>query len=430
MYRRLVLFGMSVVAVALIALVIPLGLSARDLVRSEELSHAADHARVVANAWERAWQKASAGKSDDADIKLRNIPVPAGDGVVTLLPPGQSPIGGPLDPRAQQVIDAAEKGQSANEDVGDLAFASAPVILDDKTGVVLVTMNEDELREGLVPRLGALALVSLALLAFAGVAAWLLARRTAQPISELADTADAMADGDLEKRAEGSSIKEVDDVSIALNRLAGRVQELLADERATAAELAHQLRTPLTVLSVDIDGVTDPEVRARLEEDVLALQRQTDEIITTARRAQREGLRPECDAAEVVAERAAFWNVLAEDQQRAATVSVAQGPLRVRLTADDLTTLLDILLQNVFIHSPEGTPYEVSLGRSADDGATLVVRDYGVGFASTAPGERSTGTTGLGLSIAERLAEASGGSLAHHDDHGAVVVVQLGAPRH
>lgn len=429
MYRRLVLFGMSVVAVALIALVIPLGLSARDLVRSEELGHAADHARVVANAWEKAWQKASAGKSDDAEITLRNIPVPAGDGEVTLLPPDQKPIGGPVDPRAQRVIDAAENGQSANEDFGDLAFASAPVILDDETGVVLVTMDAEELREGLLPRLGALALVSLALLAFAAVAAWLLARRTAQPISDLASTADAMADGDLSIRADSSSIKEIDDVSIALNRLAGRVQELLADERANAAELAHQLRTPLTVLSVDIDGVTDPEVRSRLEEDVLALERQTDEIITTARRAQREGLRPECDAAKVVAQRASFWNVLAEDQRRAATVSVAAGPIPVRLTDDDLATLLDILLQNVFIHSPEGTPYEVSLGAASGGGATLVVRDYGEGFAVSTPSERSAGSTGLGLSIAERLATASGGSLTHHDDHGAVVVVELGAPR-
>ena len=429
MYRRLVLFGMSVVAVALIALVIPLGLAARDLVRAEELSHAADHARVVANAWEKAWQKASAGKPDDAQIRLREIPVPDGDGDVTLLPPDQPSIGAPVDPRAQRVVDAAENGQSANEDFGDYAFASAPVILDDETGVVLVSIDAESLREGLLPRLGALAAVSLGLLAFAGVAAWLLARRTAQPISDLADTADAMADGDLAARAAGSSIKEVHDVSIALNRLAGRVQELLADERANAAELAHQLRTPLTVLSVDIDGVTDPEVRARLEEDVLALQRQTDEIITTARRSQREGLRPECDAAAVVAERSSFWRVLAEDQDRAATVSVGPGPIPVRLTDEDLTTLLDILLQNVFIHSPEGTPYEVSLGVGTEGGATLVVRDYGDGFATSSPTERNPGSTGLGLSIAERLAIASGGSLSHHNDHGAVVVVRLGAPQ-
>lgn len=422
MYRRLVLFGLSVVGVALLALVIPLAMAARDIVRTEEIGEGADRARIVADAWQQS-AKGSEKKTPTG------VSIAPGDGVVTLVPPEGQPTGGPIDARAQAVIDSAKDGESASLDVGDAAFMSAPVILDDDTGAVLVTMNSDNLRQGLAPRLAALAAVSLALLAFAAVAAWILARRTAAPISRLAEAADAMADGDLSTRAAPSDIKEIHDVSTALNRLATRVQELLADERANAAELAHQLRTPLTVLSVDIDGVADGEVRARLQEDVLALQRQTDEIITTARRSTREGLRARCDAAEVVGERAGFWNVLAEDQHRAATVSVAAGPLWVRLTDDDLTTLVDILLQNVFIHSPEGTAYEVSLGSGAVGGAVLVVRDYGSGFPAIERPTPTPGSTGLGLSIAERLAVAAGGSLRWHNDHGAVVVVTLGPPQ-
>ncbi|MFN8124936.1 MAG: HAMP domain-containing sensor histidine kinase [Candidatus Nanopelagicales bacterium] len=419
MYRRLVLFGLAVVAVSLMALVIPLGLAARDIVRTEEIGEAADHARLTADAWQNDWQKR--GKD-----RISSVKVPAGEGAVTLIPPSGDPIGHPVDPRADPVIESARDGESARLDVGDQVFVSAPVPFDDATGVVLVTIDSDNLREGLAPRLFALAGVSVALLTFAAAAAWLLARRTAAPISHLAATADQMADGDLTARAAPSTIKEVHDVSIALNRLAQRVQELLADERANAAELAHQLRTPLTVLSVDIDGVSDAEVRSRLQEDVLALQRQTDEIITNARRSAREGLRPRCDAASVVAERARFWQVLAEDQHRAATVSVPTDEIWVRLTADDLATLVDILLQNVFIHTDEGTAYEVSLGSSRDD-AVLVVRDYGSGFtADGMPAGSTEGTTGLGLSIAARLAEASGGSLEHHNDHGAVLVVTLG----
>ena len=428
MYRRLVTFSLSVVFVALVALVIPLGLAVRDLVRAEEISHAADHARATANSWEKAWQKARAASPNDDRVATPDVRIPPGEGEVTLLPPGRQPIGAPVDPRSARAVEAAKKGQSANDDVGDMAFSTAPVILDDKTGVVLVTLDAAELREGLAGRLLVLAAVSVALLGFSAIAAWLLARRTARPISELAATADTMADGDLSARAEGSDIKEVQDVSTALNRLAARVEELLDDERATAAELAHQLRTPLTVLSVDIDGVADPEVRGRLEEDVLALQRQTDEIITAARRSQREGLRAGCDASKVVAERTAFWGVLAEDQGRPAAITVAPGPLWVRLTEDDLATLLDILLQNVFLHSPEGTAYEVSLGEGRPAGAVLMVRDYGDGFRDGNT-EQRTGTTGLGLSIAERLAVASGGGLECTNDHGAVVVVTLGPPR-
>ena len=421
MYRRLVLFGLAVVAVSLMALVIPLGLAARDIIRAEEIGEGADHARLTADAWQQEWQKT--GKD-----RISSVAVPGGEGSVTLIPPGGDPLGHPVDGRAEPVITSARTGESARLDVGDSVFVSAPVPLDDATGVVLVTMDSENLREGLAPRLLALAAVSAALLGFAAAAAWLLARHTARPIRDLAATADQMADGDLTARAAPSSINEVQDVSVALNRLAQRVQELLADERANAAELAHQLRTPLTVLSVDIDGVTDPEVRARLTEDVLALQRQTDEIISTARRSVREGLRARCDAAAVVGDRARFWQVLAEDQHRAATVSAPADPLWVRLTEEDLTTLVDILLQNVFIHTDEGTAYEVSLGPDrAGGGAVLVVRDYGTGFtADDMPAGGTEGTTGLGLSIAERLADASGGSLRHHNDHGAVLVVTLG----
>ena len=101
----------------------------------------------------------------------------------------------------------------------------------------------------------------------------------------------------------------------------------------------------------------------------------------------------------------------------------------MRLTDDDLTTLVDILLQNVFIHSPEGTAYEVSLGSGAVGGAVLVVRDYGSGFPAIERPTPTPGSTGLGLSIAERLAVAAGGSLRWHNDHGAVVVVTLGPPQ-
>ncbi len=116
-------------------------------------------------------------------------------------------------------------------------------------GAVLLVAGRDRMHEGLAPRLAALAGLSAVLLLGSGVAAWRLARRTAQPIRDLAETADAIAAGDLAARARPSTIGEVDDVGQALNRLAGRVQELLAEERAASAELAHQLRTPLTVLA-------------------------------------------------------------------------------------------------------------------------------------------------------------------------------------
>ena len=425
MYRRLILFGIAVVASALVALIIPLALVARDVARSEHLQEVTFVAREISV----RWQQAAAA----ADVSLPELVTDVGyhDGSVTLLDPAGDSYGPEVPDEATGAVQAARQGASSTIDTGGAAYAVDAVPLPDGVGVVLLSTTAEEMREGLFPRLLALAAVSLALLVFAGAAAWLLARRTVQPIQRLATTADAIADGDLSARVEPTAIPEVNDVGRALNRMAGRVQELLADERASAAELAHQLRTPLTVLAADIDSVTDPEVRSRLQDDALALQRQTDEIIATARRTTREGLRAECDAAVVVAERAAFWQVLAEDQQRSAVVAIEGGPLPVRLTAEDVGTVLDILLQNVFIHTPEGVGYRVTAGPAPDSpGSVLIeVSDDGPGLQDRGDEGDRTGSSGLGLSIAGKLAAATGGGLTSDDSAGGLTVrVVLGPP--
>ena len=213
----------------------------------------------------------------------------------------------------------------------------------------------------------------------------------------------------------------------ALNRVSERVQELLAEDRSMTAELAHQMRTPLTVLSVDIDGVTDPAVAERLRDDLDEVQRMVDEIIDTARRPVREGLAARCDAAELVAGRVEFWRVLAEDQGRAFDARLAQGPLWVRLTAEDLSTALDILLQNVFVHTPEGTGLRVSVSPLPGGEVQVCVADEGAGIQSKE--SIGPGSTGLGLSIAARLAQASGGRLeSTTTPAGTTATLTLGPP--
>jgi signal transduction histidine kinase len=447
MYRRLVTFALLVVTVAMTALVIPLALSARDLVRSGNLAALADRARVMADAWESlaasGTASSSSGSSDDSgaegsgtdsgsDDSSESVPLvdlPGELGEVILVYPDGTVVGGSVPARAAGVVASAKAGRPASVDTGAEGYAAAPATFHEKTGVVLAVADPEQMHQGLERRLLALAGLCAVLLLGAGLAAWQLARRTARPIRELARTADDLAAGNLSARADHSAIREVDDVAIALNRLAGRVQELLAEEREAAAELAHQLRTPLTVLAADVDAVDNPEVRQRLVEDVETLQRTTDEIITSARRATREGLHPTCDAVAVIAERSAFWKVLADYQGREMVVQEEPGAtLPVRLTAYDLTTAVDILLQNVFTHTDEGVPLRLSVAGAAGGVVRVTVDDGGAGFPDAPqPGSR-TGSTNLGLAIAERLAEASGGSLerGRSDLGGARVALVLG----
>ena len=135
----------------------------------------------------------------------------------------------------------------------------------------------------------------------------------------------------------------------------------------------------------------------------------------------------------VVAERAAFWRPLAEDTERLMTVHVPRGQLPVRLSREDLATCADILLENVFAHTPDGAGCAIRLSHREPGGAWLVVADEGPGFAQADPTERGRsgiGSTGLGLNIARRIAESSGGILiiGRSAAGGGLVTVGLGPP--
>jgi signal transduction histidine kinase len=219
-------------------------------------------------------------------------------------------------------------------------------------------------------------------------------------------------------------------VSNGLNRLAARIGELLAHERETLADLSHRLRTPLTALRIDAESLRDEAEMIQVIADVDQLTRTLNEIIREARRPSAAGGRVACDAAEVVRERTAFWLALAEDQERYMGVEIDTDWLPVRVPAQDLAACVDILLENVFAHTPEGAAFGVRLTARASGGAWLTVADDGPGFAGdhAARGTSGGGSTGLGLDIARRIAEASGGSLTigRSPRGGAAITLALG----
>jgi signal transduction histidine kinase len=127
---------------------------------------------------------------------------------------------------------------------------------------------------------------------------------------------------------------------------------------------------------------------------------------------------------------------LAEDQDRRMFVDVPSGAVPVGAAADDVAVCVDTLLDNVFTHTPDGTPMSVELTGAASGGARLTVADSGPGFPdAAAAAERGVGTrphsTGLGLDIARRVATGSGGTLVldTSPSGGAAVIVEFGAAR-
>jgi signal transduction histidine kinase len=305
-----------------------------------------------------------------------------------------------------------------------------PVRRVDGTAVIEVFVPAAQLHAGVTRTWLVLGGLGVVLLLLALGVADLLARSLTRPVTDLAATAHRLGSGDLSARATPAGPPEVRDVATAVNRLAGRIDELLAAERESAADLAHRLRTPLTALRLDVEGLPDAD-RARLLADVDAVGQGIDEVISEARRPIREGLGAGCDATAVVGERVHFWSVLAEEEGRAVTVELPGVPLPVRVAATDLGAAVDALLGNVFSHTPDGTAFAVAVRPRAAGGAELTVSDTGLGTepAAVERGSSGGGSTGLGLDIARRTAEASGGELRiASSPAGTSVTLELGPP--
>jgi signal transduction histidine kinase len=336
---------------------------------------------------------------------------------------GQHRDGGPSEPTTTPTV--------VDEDGARRVLQ--PVTRPDGTAAVVeVFVPAAQVRDGVTGTWLVLAALGAVLLGLSLLVADRLARSLTRPVTDLAQTARRLSAGDLAARTTPAGPPEVRDVGAAVDQLAGRIGELLTAEREAAADLAHRLRTPLTALQLDAEALPAGQ-RERVLDGVDAVSRAVDEVIRESRRPVREGLAAASDAIAVGRDRAHFWSALAADEGRPLTVELPQPdhPLPVRVPADDLTAAVDALLGNVFAHTPDGTPFTLAVEPRDGGGAVVTVRDQGPGMPTWAVerGASGRGSTGLGLDIARRTAEASGGALRlSSSPAGTTVTLELGPP--
>lgn len=419
MRRRLSLLVLAVTAMVVAAFVVPLGWLVKQQTESRALAGGQRTAQAVAAGLAVAASLDAALPIGLVDLVLAT----SGDEATSVFLPDGT-VAGP----AAAVSAAVEQARA-----GRAISAAAPggvevlVPVTGPAGVLIVRtwVPNTDLREGVGVAWAVLGGLGLVLI-LAGVAlADRLGAALVRPVADLAGAARRMATGDLEARVQPAGPPEIADAGRAFNDLALRLDDLVAAERESLADLSHRLRTPLTALRLQVEALPGAE---GLLEDVDRLGGQVDALIAEARRGSPAAGPRRADLCRVATARAAFWQVLADEQGRVTRVEVRPEPIWVALTEDELGAALDTLLENVFTHTPAGTGYAVRVAPRPSGGALLVVEDEGPGFPHHGVAERGAseaGSSGLGLDIARRAAHRTGGDLALGDRPGGGARVEV-----
>ena len=421
----LALVSAAVTSMVAIAFLIPLAVIVRDVARdraftSAQLTGAAIEPVLSITtdraALDRAIVSTPAGAAGQLAVYLTASPAAVSDKPAGGAPASQAGtfVGGPQRASAADLRMATTAARSFIAPVpGGFAVLQPVALGGGRLAVTEVYVPAAEVSRGVAASWAVMTGVALALIAVSVIVADRLASRVTRPARELALAAALLGDGDLSARSTARGPAELAAVGRAFNVMAERLSGLITAERVMSADLPHRLRTPLTALRMNAAALGPGRVAEDTRTAVDRLEQQVDLIIKAARRPGPDEPAG-CDAAKVLADRFAFWSALAEDQGRHCYLTGADLPVPVPVPRSDLAAAADALIGNIFKHTAEGSGFAVTLHRG-EDMVLVLVADAGPGIADPGAalrrGSSGAGSTGLGLDIARRVAESTGGGL-------------------
>lgn len=246
------------------------------------------------------------------------------------------------------------------------------------------------------------------------------ARKLTLPLSDLAETADRLGSGNARPRRRRYGIPEVDRVAEVLDRSAVRIADLLAASREFASDASHQLRTPLTALSMRLEEMIEaaeyPDV---VREEGAAALSQAERLVAVVEqllaraRHDRTGAAEAVPIDEIIAQQVEEWRPIFRRDGRNVRMTGERGLVGI-VTPAGLSQILATLLDNSLIHGAGLVTINTKLSASS---VVVEVGDEGAGVPADLERkvfERSVTSgkgTGLGLYLARSLAVVDGGRL-------------------
>ncbi|MEX0788102.1 MAG: HAMP domain-containing sensor histidine kinase [Anaerolineales bacterium] len=294
-------------------------------------------------------------------------------------------------------------------------------------------------------RLGQAAILAALFIGAGGVAlAFRSLRRTVAPVEDLIAAARRVEAGDYTVRVEERGPAGLGGLARSFNAMAARLEHDSVQRRNVLADIAHELKTPLTVVRGTLEGIEDGMYAAdsahlapvleevqqltRLIEDLqvlglaeagaLQLQREPTDLRELAHEVTAS-LRPQAESAGV--------ELLSEAEDPVPSVEV--DPVRIRAVLTDL-------IANALRYTPAGGHVRLWTGTDGDERVALEVRDTGRGippeflprvFDRFAKSAESRGS-GLGLAIAQNLVRAHGGEISVRSQPGVGTTFRIELP--
>jgi signal transduction histidine kinase len=241
-------------------------------------------------------------------------------------------------------------------------------------------------------------------------------RRSLRPLVEAASRADEISVLERGERLEVAKLPaEASHFASAINRLLDRVADLVAAQRLFIARAAHELRTPLSIMMLELAHLKEPDSK-RLEADIAAMSEIVERLLSLSRlqTLAAPAMLP-VDVATLSREIIARMLGWAQKDGHDVTFSCHFDGVML----GDETSLREAirnLVENAVRHTPPGTRINVEIGA---DG-TIVVEDSGPGLGPNSPeelqqpfrkGSESSSGAGLGLAIVRQAVELHGGQL-------------------
>lgn len=248
-------------------------------------------------------------------------------------------------------------------------------------------------------------------------------RATLAPLRQLSKRAEEIGPSATNLRLPEHDVpREVMPLVNAVNRALDRLEDGYRAQRDFTADAAHELRTPLAVLTANIDTLPDQTVAQSLKRDLQGMTHLVEQLL---RIAHAEVLvveaNDQADLAEVAREVAEYLGPLAIRSGRMIEVEAPDQPVFIHGQSDALFHALRNLVDNALRHTPAGTSVIVEVTANPP---CLVVRDHGPGvidqvrsliFRRFWRANRRSSGAGLGLAIVQRIMLAHGGDVVIED---------------